>query len=358
MRMLLSTAGAAIVAGSIALAGLAITDAKADGELNVLTWEGYTDPSFVATFEEQTGCKLTPTYVGSNDEFPAKLAGGGSVYDLVSPSIDTDLDPDEDGRGPGDRRLAHGRLRERLRELPRASRRHRTPTAMSMASPTPGARSRSCTGSTVSRPRRPRSPSCSIRRSPARSACGTTRPISTSPRACCSVRDTDVFNLSDDQLAQVRDKLIEMKPQIRKYWSTAGELVNLYANGEVTVSNTWGGYQSSLLADQGIEMVEFIPTENADGWADSWQLVKGTPNEDCAYKWLNFTLSPEGQCGVVGITGYSGSNPEAAEDVPADEEFAGLHQDDFNYIDSLDLWQDAGRCGRLYRTWNAVKAAQ
>ena len=44
--------------------------------------------------------------------------------------------------------------------------------------------------------------------------------------------DVNVYDLSDDQLAAVRDKLIALKPHIRKFWSTAGELVNLYANGE------------------------------------------------------------------------------------------------------------------------------
>ena len=62
-KRLLSTVGGAIVAAGIAASGAA----QADGELNVLTWEGYTDPSFVAGFEEATGCKVTPTYVGSND---------------------------------------------------------------------------------------------------------------------------------------------------------------------------------------------------------------------------------------------------------------------------------------------------
>ena len=48
--------------------------ALAGNDLNVLTWEGYTDPSFVSVFEEQSGCTVTPTYVGSNDEIIAKIS--------------------------------------------------------------------------------------------------------------------------------------------------------------------------------------------------------------------------------------------------------------------------------------------
>ena len=42
-KRLLSTVGGAILAAGIAASGTA----QAEGELNVLTWEGYTDPSFV-----------------------------------------------------------------------------------------------------------------------------------------------------------------------------------------------------------------------------------------------------------------------------------------------------------------------
>ncbi len=58
-------------------------------ELNVLTWEGYADKSFVEPFEKASGCKVNATYVGSNDDFAPKLAAGGGVYDIITPSIDT-----------------------------------------------------------------------------------------------------------------------------------------------------------------------------------------------------------------------------------------------------------------------------
>src|SRR5690606_7469620 len=58
-------------------------------ELNLLTGEGDADESLVVPFEEATGCQVTATDVGSNDDFVPKLAAGGGVYDLISPSIDT-----------------------------------------------------------------------------------------------------------------------------------------------------------------------------------------------------------------------------------------------------------------------------
>ena len=62
---------------------------SAGGTLNVLTWEGYADPSFADAFTAATGCTVSATYVGSNDDFAPKLAAGGDVFDLITPSIDT-----------------------------------------------------------------------------------------------------------------------------------------------------------------------------------------------------------------------------------------------------------------------------
>ncbi|MDP4893054.1 extracellular solute-binding protein, partial [Cypionkella sp.] len=69
-------------------ASMLVSTASA-GELNILTWEGYADPSVIEPFEAATGCKVSATYVGSNDDFAPKLAAGGGVFDIVTPSIDT-----------------------------------------------------------------------------------------------------------------------------------------------------------------------------------------------------------------------------------------------------------------------------
>ena len=57
--------------------------------LNLLVWEGYSDLTFVKTFEEQHHCKVSASYMGSSDELVAKLRGGSAGnYDVISPSSD------------------------------------------------------------------------------------------------------------------------------------------------------------------------------------------------------------------------------------------------------------------------------
>ncbi len=355
MKFTASRFGTAVTAAALTVAGFSGA-VQAEGELNILTWEGYTDDSFVSVFEEQTGCTVTPTYVGSNDEFPAKLAGGG-VYDLVSPSVDTTTILMKAGLVE---EIDTSRIERWNEVFPQFS-------GHSGVNHDGGVYGVPYTWGAIPFMYRADSfdeaPTSIAQFWEDDSLAGKISLWDDKTNIYVVARmlygtDVNVYDLSDEQLAAVREKLIELKPAIRKYWSTAGELVNLYANGEVTISNTWGGYQSALLADEGIEMIEFVPVENADGWADVWQIVKGSPNEDCAYQWLNFALSPEGQCGVVGITGYSGSNPTALATCKSEEELEMLHMDDFGYLDSLVLWEEPARVDAYINTWNAVKSAQ
>ncbi|MEB8388047.1 extracellular solute-binding protein [Rhodobacteraceae bacterium KMM 6894] len=65
--------------------------ALAEGTLNILTWEGNADLTFIKPFEAETGCKVTAAFVGSNDDCAPKLLSGGGVCDLITPTVDTTM---------------------------------------------------------------------------------------------------------------------------------------------------------------------------------------------------------------------------------------------------------------------------
>ncbi len=63
-----------------------------EGQLNLIAWEGYTQPQWVKPFEKQTGCQVHAKYAGSSGEMVSLMAnGGGGQYDMVSASGDADL---------------------------------------------------------------------------------------------------------------------------------------------------------------------------------------------------------------------------------------------------------------------------
>ena len=48
-----------------------------------------------------------------------------------------------------------------------------------------------------------------------------------------------LYNLSDEDLAKVKAKALELKPNVRKYWATAGDMTQLFQSGEIVAGEGW-----------------------------------------------------------------------------------------------------------------------
>src|SRR5438874_2549440 len=62
---------------------------KLEGALNLIAWQGYTEPDVVKPFEQQTGCQVHVTYGETSDDMVQKMRTGN--YDGVSASGDATL---------------------------------------------------------------------------------------------------------------------------------------------------------------------------------------------------------------------------------------------------------------------------
>jgi spermidine/putrescine transport system substrate-binding protein len=85
-RMLMKTT---VATSAVAVAAPAIVrDAfSSSGEINILMWSDYLPPSFVDSFQNDTGIKINFTGIGSNEEIINKMkATQGSGFDLCSPT--------------------------------------------------------------------------------------------------------------------------------------------------------------------------------------------------------------------------------------------------------------------------------
>ncbi|MFN3387195.1 MAG: ABC transporter substrate-binding protein, partial [Candidatus Thermochlorobacter sp.] len=71
--------------------------------------------------------------------------------------------------------------------------------------------------------------------------------------------------MSEEQLATVKAKLLELKPQVRKFWVTAGELNNLMKNKEVVAAVGWP-LTPATLSKEGMNVKGIVPKEGATGW--------------------------------------------------------------------------------------------
>ena len=214
---------------------------KRQPTLNLLVWEGYADPSFVHAFEESNQCKVSASYMGSSDELVAKLRGGSAGnYDVISPSSDVATSIASGGLAtPLDlaKIPSYGQLSPKLTSLPLVRLNGIVYGVPFMWGPDP------IIYDTNAFPSPPES--WNIFWDPKmRGKVSVWDDLSTVYMAAQvlgydKADPAHLYDLSDSELEAVKKKLIELKPNIRKMWSTGGELTNLFQNHEVIIAMGW-----------------------------------------------------------------------------------------------------------------------
>lgn len=333
---------------------LATGTASAAGTLDILTWEGYADESFVEPFEQQTGCNVNSTYVGSNDEFVAKVLGGGAVYDLVSPSNDTTMRLIDAGAVEPIDRARMSNMDQFFEEFQRPGwlmkdgKLYGVPYGW-------GIQRIIVNGDKVPSPKQSLSILWDGRFRDQISIWDDLEAIYMTARY---LGFEDSYNLTDEQLQQVKEKLIELKPNIRKFWRTTGEMGNLMSSGEVVAGNSW---ESTIvkLRDQGMNIIDLRPKEGRGGWADSWMIVEGAGDNACVYQWLNYNSTAKAQALAHEVTGFGYSNRNLVDHLSGEarKQYKGLGMDDPDSLKRVDWWQPVKRRAKYLEIWNQVKAA-
>ena len=282
--------------------------------LNLLVWEGYADPSFVHTFEEQNHCKVSASYMGSSDELVAKLRGGSAgTYDVISPSSDvaTMIAKNELATALDLSKLpSYTQLSRKMTSLPLVKVNGNTYGVPFMWGPDP------LIYDTTAFPQAPDSWNV-FWDAKYRGKISVWDDLSTVYMAA-QVLGFDkpdpgqLYNLSDEQLEAVKKKLLELKPNIRKMWSTGGELTNLFQNHEVVAAMGWP-LMTNQLRKINFPVGETIPKENTTGWIDHLMITAGSENKGLAYKFIEYMIEAQTQKKVTDVTGYTPANPQAAQ---------------------------------------------
>lgn len=101
------------------------------------------------------------------------------------------------------------------------------------------------------------------------------------------------FDLTDAEVAEVRDYLIAHKSQIRTFFRGDADFLNLYRSGEIVAGFGYHDYRAAMTRE-GIP-VEFIAAEGSLAWICGVGLSTNTQNVDAAYAAMNYYVSPEPQ---------------------------------------------------------------
>jgi spermidine/putrescine-binding protein len=327
--------------------------------LSLLVWEGYADPSFLKAFEDAHHCKVVASYMGSSDELVAKLRGGSAGnYDVISPSSDVATSIVHAGlAAPLDlsKIPAYPQLSARLRESPLVKANGQTYGVPFVWGPNP------LLYDTNAFPKAPESWS-DLWNPKLKGKISLWDELSSIYMAAQVLGydkpdPNQLYNLSDEQLEAVKKKLIELKPNVRTFWSTGGALTNLFQQHEITAAMGWP-LMTVELRKLNYPIGETIPKENTTGWIDHFMITAASSHKELAQAFLEYMVEPQTQKLVTDVTHYTPANPGTAQLLTPDE-VKSLHLDDPDaYMKKIYFWQDVPRRPKYTEIWNEVKNAQ
>jgi len=331
----LRTALLGISAATIAFGGNAMAQ-----EVRLLAFEGYADDAWRVPFEETSGCKVVVSYVGGVDEMFAKMAGSeGADFDLVS--IDTSLYP----------RYAEAGLLRPFDEAKLSNIGNLLPAFQEVSAVQDGTSrlgipiawgSQGLIYDADEMADAPTSWGSMWDPANAQRVIALDDSNNNIVMAALYLGMDDPFNLTDEQMTQVRDALIELKGNLLSYYAGFEDGVAVWESGAVTMMLSMGEPQLGQLLDRGYNAIYSIPEEGAVGWLDTWALSAGAEDLDCAHAWADYSLRPDVGEVLNSKYGYGPTTVEAE----------GL-----DYADNLVWLKPVEDMDARVRLWNEVKAA-
>jgi putative spermidine/putrescine transport system substrate-binding protein len=294
--------------------GLPTKIGKGEGQLNLVAWEGYTQPQWVKPFEKSTGCQVNAKYAGSSDEMVTLMrSGGGSQYDMVSASGDASLRliygkdvqpvnvkliPDWKNFVPQLKSPAHNTVKGQHYGISLQWGPNTLLYNAKKVKPAPTSWSTIYSAKYKGKITVPDNP---IQIADAALYLSRTN-------AALGIKDP--YELNQKQFDAAVSLLKKQRVLIKKYWALASDEIDLFKNGDAVLGASWP-YQTNTLVAAKVPVKDLIPKEGATGWADTWMLSAKAKHPNCAYMWMKWVSTPKVQAQQAIYFGETPANPKA-----------------------------------------------
>lgn len=146
------------------------------------------------------------------------------------------------------------------------------------------------------------------------------------------------YELNDDQYKAALDLLRQQRKLVSRYWHDAFIQMDDFKNEGVVASGSWP-FQVNLLAGEKFPIASTIPIEGATGWADTTMMHVDSENPNCAYMWMEHTLSSNLQSDLSVWFGANPSVPAACTDGRGMQTAEGCTTNGLDDFEKIKFWQ-------------------
>jgi putative spermidine/putrescine transport system substrate-binding protein len=147
----------------------------------------------------------------------------------------------------------------------------------------------------------------------------------------------DPYELNETQYAAVLELLRAQHPLIQRYWHDANVQVQDFTNEGMVASASWPFQVNTLQANKQ-KIASVVPKEGATGWADTTMMSATAKHPNCAYKWMEWSLTPKVQGDV---SAWFGSVPAVPKGCTSSTLLGkeGCATNGFQNFDKIAFWK-------------------
>ncbi len=163
------------------------------------------------------------------------------------------------------------------------------------------------------------------------------------------------YELNQEQYDAALNLLREQRKLVSRYWHDAFIQIDDFKNEGVVASGSWP-FQVNILKADGVPVASVIPEEGATGWADTTMMHSEAENPNCAYMWMEHTLSSNLQSDLAVWFGANPSVPSACTDGRGMLTAEGCTENGFDDFEKIKFWrtpvsscESQGECVPYYR---------
>lgn len=167
---------------------------------------------------------------------------------------------------------------------------------------------------------------------------------------------TSPYELNEEQYAAALDLLRGQRDLVGRYWHDAFIQMDDFKNEGVVASGSWP-FQVGLLQSEKLPIASTIPQEGATGWADTTMMHVDSKHPNCAYKWMEHSLSSNLQSDLAVWFGANPAVPAACTDGRGMLTAEGCTANGMDDFEKIRFWttpvancsQGEGACVPYYR---------
>jgi len=125
-----------------------------------------------------------------------------------------------------------------------------------------------------------------------------------------------IYPATDDKVKLAFDKLREIKPNVKVWWTAGAQPVQLLSSGEVTMASAWSGRVLDVMKENAPVALTY---KDAVAWGNAFIIPKGSPYRELAMKIINYAITDEAQTALLPIGTYGPVLASAAAKSTADQ---------------------------------------